>query len=171
MKKACLIITLILLFSNLSGEGSIGVSEESPQNSAEESTTFESILPQFPQCTSQFVHVKLQGSFVVKVRDVIPDYCLDEVTPQIAVVTCFQESPFLIYLGQEMASQLTVGESYVFEIEEMDVGVISKEVANTYPPGPSVSIPLYNLRIADIRIAEQDEGGLESINLRYVEID
>lgn len=146
MKKACLIITIILLFSDLFIKDSMEI-------------------------TSQFVHVKLQGSFVVKVRDVIPNYCLDEVTPQIAVVTCFQEGPFLINLGEEMASQLTVGELYVFEIEEMDVGIISKEAATTYPPGPAVSIARYNLRIANIRIAEQDEGGLESINLRYVEIE
>ena len=39
------------------------------------------------------------GSFTATVRDVIPDYCLDDTTPLVAVVTEFQSQPFTVYVG------------------------------------------------------------------------
>ena len=35
----------------------------------------------------------ISGEFTVGVRDVIPDYCLDNVTPCVALVTEFQSYP------------------------------------------------------------------------------
>lgn len=119
---------------------------------------------------AQTVPAKLTGSFAVTVRDIIPDYCLDDVTPVVAVVTCFQDVPFTVYVGEEMASQMIVGEQYVFEIEETDIGEIPQETFDSYPPSPEAAVPLYHLQIANIRIAEEEEWGLDSIHLQYVEV-
>lgn len=44
------------------------------------------------------------------VRDIIPNYCLDDTTPTVAVLTLFQDSLFTIYVGEEMESQLVINE-------------------------------------------------------------
>ena len=46
------------------------------------------------------------GSFTATVRDVIPDYCLDDTTPLVAVVTEFQSQPFTVYVGEELGKKL-----------------------------------------------------------------
>lgn len=117
------------------------------------------------------VHAKLTGNFAVTVREVIPDYCMDDFTPTVAVVTCFQDDPFTVYLGAEMASGLEIGEQYVFEIEETDIGEITREKLEGYPPSPEIVIPLYQLQIADIRPAEDEEWGLDSVHLQYEEVE
>lgn len=117
----------------------------------------------------QTVPARLTGSFTVTVREVIPDYCLDDVTPAVAVVTCFQDKPFTVYLGEEMAAHLTVGEQYVFEIADTDIGELPKEIFQSVMPSPEIVIPTYSLRIFGIRKAEEEEWGLDSIHLQYVE--
>lgn len=69
-----------------------------------------------------------------------------------------------------MASQLVAGEQYVFEIEETDIGEILQEVYEVQP-SPEAVIPMYHLRIAAIREAEEDEWGLESNCLQYEEAE
>ena len=64
------------------------------------------------------VTVRIGGSFTATVWDLIPDYCLDDTTLQVAVVTCFQSGPFTLFLGEEQVKQLKVGAQYVFEIAE-----------------------------------------------------
>ena len=46
------------------------------------------------------------GSFTATVRDVLPDYCLDDTTPLVAVVTAFQSPPFTVYVGEELGKKL-----------------------------------------------------------------
>lgn len=117
------------------------------------------------------VHLKLTGSFAATVREVIPDYCLDDVTPTVAVVTCFQDAPFTLYVGEEKASQLTVGEQYVFEIEETDIGEMPLDMPERYPASPETVIPMFHVKIAEIRPAKEEEWGIDAIHLAYVESD
>lgn len=121
--------------------------------------------------SGDLVHMKLTGSFAVTVRELIPDYCLDDVTPTVAVVTCFQDAPFTLYVGEEMASQMTVGERYVFEIEETDLGEIPRDMPERYPASPEAVISMFHVKIANIRPAEDEEWGLDSIRLAYVEFE
>lgn len=65
--------------------------------------------------------VVIRGSFTAMVRDVIPDYVSDDTTPQVAVVTLFQEEPFTVYVGEENGRMLEAGQIYTFEVAETKV--------------------------------------------------
>ena len=67
------------------------------------------------------IKTTVSGSFTVEVRDVIPDYCLDDITPSVAIVTEFQSYPFTLYVGEEIGSQLEIGKVYVFTIKPIVV--------------------------------------------------
>lgn len=110
---------------------------------------------------NELVQVQVSGHFVATVRSVIPDYCYDNVTPMSAVVTCFQSTPFTIWLGEELASCVTVGETYIFEIEEKTIE-IPRENMDRNLPSPEVSIPLYSFWIASVTVAGEDDYGLNS---------
>lgn len=105
----------------------------------------------------------VSGSFTVSVRDVIPDYCFDDVTPSVAVVTEFQSYPFTIFVGEEIGSQLEVGEAYVFTIKPMVVDY-SKDYLNSLSLS-SLVWELPDFEITDFRLANEDELGLESLCL------
>lgn len=109
--------------------------------------------------------VLISGSFPATVRDLIPDYSLNETTLNVAVISLFQCGPFTVYVGEEMAAELQVGETYVFEIVEMEV----EKVTNS--TDPQTVIPLYHLRIKSARIAEESERGLGGPDIIYTEIE
>lgn len=107
--------------------------------------------------------VTISGSFTVGVRKVIPDYCFDDVTPNIAVVTEFQSYPFTIFVGEEIGRQLKVGEVYVFTIEPIVV-----ESSKEYLEKLNLSSLVWELpdfEITDFRLANENELGLESLRL------
>lgn len=116
-------------------------------------------------CSRQDTDIKttVSGSFTVGVRDVIPDYCFDDRTPNVAVVTEFQSYPFTIFVGEEIGSQLEVGETYVFTIKPIVV-----EYSKEYLEKMSLSSLVWELpdfEIVDFRLANEDELGLESLCL------
>ena len=109
------------------------------------------------------IETTVSGSFTVSVRDIIPDYCVDDVTPNVAVVTEFQSYPFTIFVGEEIGSQLAVGEVYVFTIKPMTV-----KYSKDYLESMSLSSLVWELpefEITDFRLANEDELGLESLSL------
>lgn len=109
------------------------------------------------------IETTVSGSFTVCVRDIIPDYCFDDVTPNVAVVTEFQSYPFTVFVGEEIGKQLEIGEVYVFTIKSMVVGY-TKE----YLKGMNLSSLVWELpqmEITDFRLANEDEVGLESLYL------
>ena len=112
------------------------------------------------------VNAQIEGSFCAMVRDVIPDYCLDDFTPQVAVVTEFQCSPYTVYLGENLASEVEPGKAYVFTIEAKEIGEISEELLDDYI-NPAKALYEYNVRIESIRPAEEGEWGLEGTVLKY----
>lgn len=105
----------------------------------------------------------VRGSFTVSVRDVIPDYCLDDTTPTVAVVTQFQDNPFTMYVGEEIGRELEIGKTYVFTMEPREVDY-SQEVLKSLSLASLVwEIPRF--KIVDFRVAEEHETGLASLNL------
>ena len=105
----------------------------------------------------------VSGSFTVTVRDVIPDYCLDETTPTVAVVTQFQDNPFTMYVGEEIGRELEIGKTYVFTIEPREVDY-SQDVLKSLSLASLVwEIPRF--KIAEFRVAEEHEMGGDSLNL------
>lgn len=110
-----------------------------------------------------YENIRISGGFTATVREILPDYCLDNVTPSVAVVTEFQSGPFIISLGEDLASGLVVGETYVFEIEpkeiQLDAGAESN-INNTV-----TLLNQYNLKVVSYRVAEENELGLESLTL------
>lgn len=96
------------------------------------------------------IKTTVSGSFTVGVRDVIPDYCSDNVTPNVAVVTEFQSYPFTIFVGEEIGSQLEAGEIYVFTIKPIVV-----DYPKEYLEGMNLSSLVWELpdfEITDFRL-------------------
>ena len=101
--------------------------------------------------------VTVSGSFIVSVREVIPDYCLDNITPNVAIVTEFQSYPFTLHVGEKIARQLNAGETYVFTIEPIVV-----ECSKEYLKKLNLSSLVWELpdfEITDFRLATEDECG------------
>lgn len=104
--------------------------------------------------------ITITGSATFTVRKLIPDYVLDDTTLQCAVVTEFQDSPYVIFVGEEVAKELQENETYVFEIEDTEVdrnlvmqdGSLSEKAAFTN----------YPISIKSVRKAGEDEIGLGS---------
>ena len=119
---------------------------------------------------TETVNTKVTGTFVADVRQVSPGYTLDAVTPTAVMLTCFQDSPFMVIVGEELASKLTAGKAYYFELEEKEIGKISKAEFEKGCPNLAAAFPLYNLQIKSFRLAQDDERGLESVNVTFAEV-
>jgi len=109
------------------------------------------------------VNTTISGNFTVTVRELMPNYVLDDKTPMSAVVTSFQSAPFVLNLNEEIISQLEEGKIYTFEIEEKDVEVTKNQLEEAV--FPDVAIPLFNLKIKSVTPAE--ETGLDCNNLKF----
>lgn len=106
------------------------------------------------------VDAKVAGAFVATVRQLIPDYCSDTWTLNTAVVTLFQSGPFVIRVGEDIASTLQVNRTYYFEVKEAPIGKISQALLSKRTLGPEVMVEMYHLTIASARLAKDDEIGL-----------
>lgn len=105
------------------------------------------------------------GSFTATVRDVIPDYCLDDTTPLVAVVTEFQSQPFTVYVGEELGKKLLEeqnGQPLVFTVTPLTVDRSREEVKKL---STASLLREFNLQITDCRPTEDGELGLESLHL------
>ena len=109
------------------------------------------------------VEVKVSGSFTVCVREMIPDYVLDDFTPSVAIVTEFQDYPFALYVGGEIGGQLKPGENYVFTIEPT-TSMFAKEDLDKLNTWSLLGV-LERVHITEFRLATEDEIGLDSLRL------
>lgn len=107
----------------------------------------------------------VSGSFTVEVIDVIPDYCFDDVTPCVAIVAEFQSYPFTLFVGEEIGSQLKAGEIYVFDIEPITVNYPKETLAQMNLS--SIVWELSDFQVIDARLAEENEMGMESLQLTF----
>lgn len=110
--------------------------------------------------------VNITGEFTATVRELIPDYTLDAETPNVAVLTQFQDGPFTVFVG-ELAAELEVGKTYNFAIvPEEDVEIAPEDYAAGVP-SPEVAVPLYRLRIAGASLAGEEDMGLAGRSLQW----
>lgn len=105
----------------------------------------------------------ISGSFAVYVQDMLPDYVVDDFSPNVAYVTEFQHESFALYVGGEIGKQLEKGKAYVFTIDPVVVNC-SKEFLESLDLSQLVSLVPYTA-IKDFRLATDDEIGLESLRL------
>lgn len=122
------------------------------------------------QNDNQLINVGIEGGFVATVRGIIPDYCLDDKTPQVLILTEFQSGPFLVYAGQDISEKIYIGDMYYFEIVNKDVGFVTQDEYNKGIPVTETAIVLYNLRINSFRQPEDNEIGFESPSLSYYKV-
>lgn len=104
------------------------------------------------------VKVVLSGGFSATVRSLIPNYAIHPERPLCAVVDLYSSDPFVVYLGDELISQVEEGKTYVFEIERTVVDMSQHEYKQN--AGVEALIPLYNLRITSVRLVNDDEIGI-----------
>lgn len=105
----------------------------------------------------------ISGSFTVGVKYVIPDYCYDDKTPTIAVVTEFQSYPFTMFVGEEIGKQLEPGNVYVFTIKPMVVDYPKEDLMQLNLS--SIVWEFSDFEITDFRLANEDELGMDSLTL------
>ena len=120
---------------------------------------------------SEMVYAKLTGGFVATVRHIIPNYVLD-LMPRVAIVTMFQDSPFMLgsaNLDEETVAKLEIGQTYYFEIEDTPTGEIPiEELYTDYLFGQDRYPPFI---ITSIRPAEEDETGINGPSVTYQKIN
>jgi outer membrane murein-binding lipoprotein Lpp len=112
--------------------------------------------------------VTVSGYFIATVRSTIPDYVYDDETPLMVVVTCFQSMPFTLWLGEELISQVEVGETYVFGVRETSAAMAQQTDTTKYGEpltDPEIAVPLFGLQIVSIAPAEETDYGLEASHL------
>ncbi len=124
-----------------------------------EDSTKDTIVEQ----TTSSEKVTVRGSFSVTVYDVISDYCYDDVTLNTAIVSQFQSYPFTLYVGKEIGEQLEANQVYVFTIKPVVIDY-PKELLEKMKLSSLVR-ELPDFEIIDFRLANEDEVGMESLNL------
>ncbi|MBQ5675909.1 MAG: hypothetical protein IIV45_12700 [Lachnospiraceae bacterium] len=135
-------------------------SQEVAQNNAEVAMANEQ---EEPEMAVNVEKTTVSGSFTVCVRDVIPDYCMDDVTKNVAVVTEFQSNPFTVYVGEEIANQLEMGQNYVYTINPIKVDEAKEDLEEMSLSSLVWELPEFE--ITDFRLANENELGLESLTL------
>ena len=108
--------------------------------------------------TVQMMHVS--GDFTATVRKLIPDYVSDPDTPRAAVVTLFQDGPFVLQLDEQICAQLQEDTTYTFIIGEQDAELLPSEYTNGGYVQESALI-LRHIHVTDFREPTDEEYGLE----------
>lgn len=159
---ALLLSVTISIFA-ITGCSSSGITQEDYNQLLEQNQKLASELAPLKET----INTKITGDFVATVRDLSPDYAGDCVTPRVAVLTCFQMGPFMVHVGEEMASKLKIGESYYFEIADQSIGEISKAEFDKGCPPIEAAYALYYFKIKSFRAPKESEGGLDSVHIIY----
>ncbi len=160
MKRTILLFFILLISIIASACNKSDVKDNSQNNTSTEVEQQSSMSETTQSDTSQST---ISGSFTVGVRDVIPDYCYDNTTPTVAVVTEFQSYPFTIFVGEEIGKQLEPGNVYVFTIKPMVVNY-PKEYLKQLDLS-SIVWEFSDFEIIDFRLANEDELGMGSLTL------
>lgn len=108
----------------------------------------------------EMVDAKLTGGFTVTMRALSPDYCEDDTTLTCAIVTYFQSPPFVLYVGEELASELDVGETYTFTITERSIGKVPESMIGTTLDCIDIQADYGRVEINSFKKATEDEYGL-----------
>lgn len=128
--------------------------------------------PQAPQTAdeeSPYQSVMIKGQFTATVRALMPDYVYDDKTVQAAVLQLFQDMPFFISLTPEICAQLTVGETYVFQISEQELITAKMNLYENGILSPDAIIRFFPY-IDSVRAPQDDEIGLDTWNVTYTPV-
>lgn len=118
----------------------------------------------------ELVNAQLEGDFTVTIRELLPDYVYDQTTLLCAVVTYFQDGPFIMYIGEE-AANLEIGEQYTFTIESTPIGMVSKSDIGKEISYLDAQVNYQRVNITSFRKATEDELGLGGRNIQISEIE
>ena len=113
--------------------------------------------------------MQIEGSFVAKVRGVLPNYVLDDTTPCYALVTMFQSGPFLIHMGS-LADDLEIGQCYAFQIAPKKLGKKASDLDKTLL-SPERAIPSYNLKIERYHKVDDIQYSQNDLQLKYTVVE
>jgi hypothetical protein len=156
----------ILIIALLSGCSQNSVPLEEYQRVVKEKEELEQALLE----KDEYIDVRVYGEFTATVRSFIPSYTLDYWTPLVAVLTIFQSGPFTVQMTEELISELDVGKTYRFKIEDriLDENYqITTSILERGTPSIEVLFSEYNLTIESFREPQENELGLESVNLYW----
>ena len=106
----------------------------------------------------------VSGNFTATVRKLIPDYVADTDTPRAAVVTLFQNGPFVIQLDEQLCTKLQEDKTFTFIIDEQEAELAQWEYTN----GGFVNetaLKEQRIRITDVREATDDEYGMDGMRI------
>lgn len=124
----------------------------------EERNALQAELEEMQSRVEEKIWVKISGGFVATVHGIIPDYSISEDIPMMAVVSTFQDSPFVIRVG-ELAEKLEAGETYVFEINEQEHQMTRVEY-DKGAPSADVAAEMYSLSVSSASPAGEEDWGL-----------
>ena len=114
---------------------------------------------------AQTVTVWVSGDFTATVHAVMSDFVSDEQN-RTAVVTLFQDMPFVLRLSPELCAQLQVGESYTFIVESQEADIYAGQFIDESTVSPEALL-LNSFRVSEVRAPEEDEYGLDCWRVHY----
>ncbi|MBP0966134.1 MAG: hypothetical protein J5722_00735 [Oscillospiraceae bacterium] len=106
----------------------------------------------------------VSGNFTATVRKLIPDYVTDPDTPRAAVVTLFQDGPFVIKLDEELCAKLQEDKTFTFIIGEQDAELCQWEYTNGGFV-KDIALKEQKIKITDVREATEDEYGMDGMRI------
>lgn len=112
------------------------------------------------------IQVMVSGDFTAAVRQLIPDYVTDGTTNRCAVVTLFQDGPFVLKLNEKLCSDLIEGETYTFIVKETETELPSEMLWDDGNVSSDAAVLNY-LTVSDVRVPEEDEYGLDCWRVNY----
>lgn len=115
-----------------------------------------------PEPEANTVTGKITGGFTATVRELLPDYVSDDKTNTMAVVTEFQAPPFIVNVGEDIASKLEKGKNYYFQVKERFVVDIPEKEFKEGELDTLEAVNKYNLEISEFREPTEEEKGNNS---------
>ena len=109
--------------------------------------------------------VSVSGDFTATVRKLIPDY-VAEPGNTAAVVTLFQDGPFVLKLNADICGQLKEEETYTFLIEEEETE-LSAEMLREDGCISENALILRQIRVKGVRAPEEHEYGLNCWRVKW----
>lgn len=114
-----------------------------------------------PDAYAQTQACTVSGNFTATVRKLIPDYVADAETPRAAVVTLFQDGPFVLQLDEHLCSKLQEDKTFTFIVGKQDAELNLWDFSNGGFV-QKIALTEQKIRVTDVREATEEEYGLES---------
>ena len=164
MKRILAIALTVLMTAALMGCGGTAEADSAilEQNKALLAEN-EQLKAQLQQTEQTPQKATIRGSFVATVRQLLPDYVMDDTTPAVALVTQFQDTPFTVQLGPDLIKQVEEGKAYTFTIQDTEVD-LTQYPNPDFMLDPAVFMAM-NIKIKVSEIAPAESAGPEGPEL------